>query len=100
MEDLRSEWFELKVRVHHSSVLTPLLFAIVLDKITKDTREGIPKESLCANDLVFLGDCWSEVEIRHSGTAKHRKAATKDLLNTAKFDKGLQINLLNTAKND
>ena len=34
------------------------------------------------------------------GPTKHRKEATKDLLNTEKYDKGLQIDLLDTAKSD
>ena len=37
--------------VHQGSVLIPLLFAMVLDKITKDVREGILKEFLHADDL-------------------------------------------------
>ena len=32
MEDRRSEWFEVKDGVHQGSVLSPLLFAIVLTK--------------------------------------------------------------------
>ena len=64
MEDRRSEWFEVKVGVHQGSVLSPLLFAIVLGEITKDIKEGIPKEYLYADDLVLLGNCWSEVERR------------------------------------
>ena len=32
MEDGRFEWFEVKVVVHKGSVLSPLLFAIALDK--------------------------------------------------------------------
>ena len=34
MEDRRSEWFEVKLGVHQGSILSPLLFAIVLDEIT------------------------------------------------------------------
>ena len=66
MEDRRSEWFKVKVGVHQGSVLSPLLFAVAWDEITKDIRDGIPKEYLYADDLVLFGDCWSEVERRYS----------------------------------
>ena len=55
-----------------------------MDEITKDVREGIPKKYLCADDLVLLGDCWSEVERRYS----KRKRALKE--------KGLKINVNKT----
>ena len=54
MEDRRSEWFEVKVGVHRGSFLSPLLFAVVLDEITKDIREGIPKQCLYADTWCFL----------------------------------------------
>ena len=84
MEDRRSKWFEVKVGVHQGSVLSPLLFAIVLDEITKDLREGIPKKYLYADGLVFHEDCWSEVERRSS---KWKRALQ---------EKGLKINVNKT----
>ena len=42
-------------------MLSPLLFAVVLDEVSKDVREGIVKEFLYAEDLVLLGDNWEEV---------------------------------------
>ena len=35
-----SEEFKVKVSVHQKSVLSPLLFAIVVDVITENTRKG------------------------------------------------------------
>ena len=67
--------------VHQGSVLSPLLFAVVLDEITKDVREGILKEFLYADDLVLLGNSWIEVEERYS----RRK--------TAMEEKGLRVNV-------
>ena len=61
MEDGRSEWFEVKVGVHQGSVLSPLLFAIVVDEITRNIKEGIPKEYLSADNLVRFAYCWAEV---------------------------------------
>ena len=39
-----SEEFKVKVGVHHGSVLSPLLFAIVVDVITKNARRGVVNE--------------------------------------------------------
>ena len=52
----QSEKFEVKVGVHQGSVLSPLLFVVVMDKITNDVREVGVKELMCADDLVVLGD--------------------------------------------
>ena len=44
--------------VHQSSALSPLLLAFVMDKVTKNVREGIVREFLYANGLVpvLLGE--------------------------------------------
>ena len=36
-----SKEFEIKVNIHQKSVLSPLLFAIVVDVITENARRGI-----------------------------------------------------------
>ena len=48
--------FFVKVGVHQGSVLSPLLFAIVMDAVTRTTREGLPWEILYADDLVLMAD--------------------------------------------
>ena len=45
------EEFEVKVGVHQGSVVSPLLFAIVVDVITENARRGVVNELLCADDL-------------------------------------------------
>ena len=35
-----SEWFGVNVGVHQSSVLSPLLFIIVMEAVTHNVREG------------------------------------------------------------
>ena len=48
-----SEEFFVRVGVHQESVLLPLLFAISVDVITVNAKEGLMNKILCANDSVF-----------------------------------------------
>ena len=47
-----SKPFEVKVGVHQGSVLSPLLFIIVMEALSRKFREGLPYELLFADDLV------------------------------------------------
>ena len=49
-----SEEFEVKVAVHQGSVLSPLLFIIVLEALSREFRSGVPWEDLYADDLVIM----------------------------------------------
>ena len=53
--------FQVKVRVHQGSVLSPLLFIMVMEAITKYTKSGLPWELLYADDLVLITE--SETEL-------------------------------------
>ena len=44
------EEFEVKVGVHQGSVLSPLLFVIVLEVLSPESRSGVSWEDLYAND--------------------------------------------------
>ena len=46
-----SEEFEVKVGVHQGSVLSPLLFIIVLEALSREFRSGVPWEDLYAESL-------------------------------------------------
>ena len=46
----------MKVRVHKGSVLSPLLFIIVLEALSRKFRAGVPWENLYADDLVIIAD--------------------------------------------
>jgi hypothetical protein len=46
----------VKVGVHHGSVLSPLLFSIVLEALSMVFKEGLPWELLYADDLALLAE--------------------------------------------
>ena len=55
-----SKEFEVKVGVHQGSVLSPLLFIIVLQALSREFRAGVPWEDLYADDLVIIADSLEE----------------------------------------
>ena len=55
-----SKGFEVMVRVHQGSVLSPLLFIIVLEALSREFWAGIPWEDLYADDLVIIADSLEE----------------------------------------
>ena len=55
-----SKEFEVKVEVHQGSVLSPLLFIIVLEALSREFRAGVPWEDLYADDLVIIADSLEE----------------------------------------
>ena len=51
-----SEEFSIEVGVHQGSVLSPLLFIIVMDEATRGSRKGTPWELAYADDLVVTAE--------------------------------------------
>ena len=51
-----SEENEVKVGMHQGSVLSPFLFAVVVDGVTEFAREGALSEMLYADNLVLMRD--------------------------------------------
>ena len=51
-----SKAFTVKVGVHQGTVLSPLLFIIVLEALSREFREGLPMELLYADDLVLMAE--------------------------------------------
>ena len=51
-----SQEFLVQVGVHQGSVLSPLLFAIAVDVISENAREGLMNEILYADDLVLMSE--------------------------------------------
>ena len=51
---------EVKVGIQQGSVLSPLLFIIVLEALSREFRSGIPWENLYADDLVIITESLEE----------------------------------------
>ena len=61
-----SESFEVKVGLHQGSVLSPLLFAAVMDAVSCEVRSGLPSELLYADDLVIMAPTMEQLGRRVS----------------------------------
>ena len=59
-----SEEFEVNVGVHQESVLSPLLFVIVVYVITENARRGVVNELLYADDLVIMSEDMEDLKER------------------------------------
>ena len=57
-----SKAFNMKVGLHQGSLLSPLLFVIVMDMISRELRAGLPLELLYADDLILMAE--SEESLR------------------------------------
>ena len=55
--------FGIEVGVHQVSVLSPLLFIVVIEEATKECRVGNPWELLYADDLVLTAESREGVEV-------------------------------------
>ena len=55
-----SDSFFVQVGVHQGSVLSPLLFIVVMDVLTECVRDGSLMELLYADDLVLCGESVEE----------------------------------------
>ena len=51
-----SKAFNVKVGLHQRSALSPLLFVIVMEMISRELRTGLPLELLYADDLILMAE--------------------------------------------
>src|SRR5213080_2245249 len=51
-----SRQFEVRVGVDQGSVLSPLLFNVVLEAVSREFKEGLPWELLFADDLALMAE--------------------------------------------
>ena len=84
VNDSLSEEFSVKVGVHQGSVLSPLLFIMVLEALSIEFRTGCPWELLYADDLVLIAETMEEL------VGKFEK------WKTGLEDKGLRVNAAKT----
>src|SRR6266516_5349108 len=64
MNGEESETFEVKFGLHQGSVLSPILFNLVMQTIAENFKKGLPWELLYADDLVLLAESRVELEGR------------------------------------
>jgi len=53
--------FEVKVGMHQGSALSPLLFMIVMEAISREIRDALPWELLYADDLAVIAETEEEL---------------------------------------
>ena len=56
-----SKSFEVKVGMHQGSALSPLLFVIVMEAISREFRVALPWELLYADDLAVIAEIEQEL---------------------------------------
>ena len=61
----KTDSFEVKVGVHQGSALSPFLFAVVMDVLSEDVREGMLWDLLFADDLVITAETMEELQERY-----------------------------------
>ena len=62
-----SEESGVRVGVHRGSVITPLIYAIVVDAVTEQARTGLLNEILYANNLVLMSENLEDLRERCIG---------------------------------
>ena len=72
-----SEEFEVKVGVHQGLVLSPLLFIIGLEALSREFRSGVPWDDLFVDDLVIIAESLEEC-VRSNGKERTENKWRKD----------------------
>ena len=58
-----TEDFEVRVGLHQGSALSPFLFAIIVDVLTKDVRKEAPWDMMFADDVVLCREDKEKLEV-------------------------------------
>ena len=70
-----SKAFNVKVGLHQGSVLSPLLFVIVMEMISRELRAGLLLELLYADDLILMAK--SEESLRDKAVKWKSRVGSK-----------------------
>ena len=91
-----SKEFGLGFGVHQGSVISPLLFMLVLEALSRQLLTGVPREALYADDLVVMADsleeCIARLKVWKEGM--ERKGLRVNMKKTKFMVSGLGLDLL------
>ena len=74
VNNLFTDVFDVQVGVHQGSALSPLLFIIVLEALSREFCTSCPWELLYADDLVLIADTMDELLSKLGNWKKHLEA--------------------------
>ena len=91
-----SEEFGVGVGVHQGSVLSPLLFIIVLEALSREFRTGCPWELLYADDLMISAESMAEllVKVQTWKTEMEKKGLRVNMGKTKIMESGINLDVL------
>ena len=91
-----SEEFGVGVGVHQGSVLSPLLFIIVLEALSREFRTGCPWELLYADDLMISAESMEEllVKMQTWKTEMEKKGLRVNMGKTKIMESGINLDVL------
>ena len=91
-----SEEFGVGVGVHQGSVLSPLLFIIVLEALSREFRTGCPWELLYADDLMINAESMEEllVKVQTWKTEMEKKGLRVNMGMTKIMESGINLDVL------
>jgi hypothetical protein len=91
-----SDEFGVDVGVHQGSVLSPLLFILVLEALSREFRGGVPWELLYADDLVVMADSLEGcvAKLKAWKTGMERKGLRVNMKKTKFLVSGTGLNVL------
>ena len=90
-----SEEFGVGVGVHQGSVLSPLLFIIVLEALSREFRTGCPWELLYADDLMISAESMEEllVKVQTWKTEMEKKGLCVNMGKTKIMESGINLDV-------
>ena len=94
--DTYSKEFQVKVGVHQGSVLSPLLFIMVLEALSREFRTGCPWELFYADDLVIMSKTLNELleKLKTWKKGIEAKGLRANMTKTKLMISGPELNLL------